>query len=261
MEEGLDHALEHFQHVVALHERHLAVNLSELRLTVGPEVLVPEAAHDLEVAVVTGHHEELFLLLGTLGQGVELAGVHSRRHHEVAGSLGSGLNQIRGLYLHKALAVQVVAYLVSHTVTQHQILLQWIAAQVEIAVLHTQVITAVGLVLNGERRSGSRIEHVKGVETHLDVTGIDSGVFALTLQNCTRNLYYVFAAQFLHLSIELCRSRFVDDNLCDTVTVPEVDEAHTAHLPDPLDPTGQSNFLSGVCKAKLAACVCPVHNL
>ena len=115
-----------------------------------------------------------------------------------------------------------------HAVAQHQIILQRVAAQVEVAVLHTEIISAVGLVLDGKWRCNSRIEHIEGLQAHLYVAGVYPGVLALTLQNCTGNLYYVFAAQSLHLSIELRRGRLVDYNLCYTVTVPQVDEAHTA---------------------------------
>ena len=258
VEECLDHALESLQHIVALHEGHLAVYLGELRLTVGPQVLVPEAAHDLEIAVITGYHEQL---LGALGQGVELTRIHTRRHHKVAGTLGSGLDQVRGLDLHESLAVKVIANLVGHAVTQHKVLFQRIAAQIEVAVLHPQVIAAVRLILDGKRRRGSRIEHVEGLQTYLHVARIHPGIPALTLLDSARNLYYIFAAQLLHLLVQLPGDRLVYYDLCDTVTVPQVDEAHAAHLPDSLDPAGQSHLLARILKAKLAACVCPVHNL
>ena len=101
LEQGPHHALEHIQDILLLHEAHLAVDLCELRLTVSAKVLVPEAAHDLEVAVVAGNHKELLEGLWRLGKGVELAGVHPGRDHEVAGSFRSGLDQIRGLDLHE----------------------------------------------------------------------------------------------------------------------------------------------------------------
>ena len=49
------------QDVVALHERRLDVNLRELGLTVGAQVLVAETAGHLEVAVEAAHHEQLFV--------------------------------------------------------------------------------------------------------------------------------------------------------------------------------------------------------
>ncbi len=70
-------------------ESHLQVDLVELtRAAVGPRRLVPEAGGDLEVALDAAHHEQLFELLGGLGQGVELARVQPAGHQVVPGALG-----------------------------------------------------------------------------------------------------------------------------------------------------------------------------
>ena len=129
------HTLEYAQHILLLHEAHLTVYLGELGLAVGTQVLVAEAPDYLEVAVVTGHHKQLLEGLGRLGQGVEGAGVHPRGHHEVARSLGSGLDEVRRLYLHEALRVEVAAHLLGEPVPERERPLQRGTAQVEIAVL------------------------------------------------------------------------------------------------------------------------------
>ena len=54
------------------HEAHLDVELGELRLAIAAQVLVAEAARDLEVAVVAGDHQQLLELLRRLRQRVEL---------------------------------------------------------------------------------------------------------------------------------------------------------------------------------------------
>ena len=65
--------------VVRRDERHLDVDLGELGLAVGAQVLVAEAAGDLEVAFDAGDHEQLLVLLRRLRQGVEAAGLHAGR--------------------------------------------------------------------------------------------------------------------------------------------------------------------------------------
>ena len=57
-------ALEYLEYILLLDERHLAVYLREFGLTVCTQVLVAEAAYDLEVTVVTGNHEQLLERLG-----------------------------------------------------------------------------------------------------------------------------------------------------------------------------------------------------
>ena len=91
LEYALEEALVYRDNVVLLHEGHLKVDLSELRLTVGAQVLVAEAAGDLDVAVHAGEHEQLLVLLRGLRQGVELARMYAARHEVVARALGGGL--------------------------------------------------------------------------------------------------------------------------------------------------------------------------
>ena len=54
-------------------ERPLQIELRELRLAVGAQVLVAEAARDLEVSLDSRHHQQLFELLRRLWQRVEPA--------------------------------------------------------------------------------------------------------------------------------------------------------------------------------------------
>ena len=73
--------------VVLLDEAHLDVELGELGLPVGAEVLVAVAARDLVVALGAGHHQQLLEQLRALRQRVPGAGPQPRRHEEVAGAL------------------------------------------------------------------------------------------------------------------------------------------------------------------------------
>ena len=71
------HILEEVDNVVLINERHLAVNLSKLRLTVCTQVLVAETLCNLEVAVEATDHEQLLQSLRALRESVELSGVHA----------------------------------------------------------------------------------------------------------------------------------------------------------------------------------------
>ena len=93
-------------HVLLDDEAHLEVDLGELGLAVEAQVLVAEAAHDLEVAVEAGHHEQLLEDLRRFGQGVELARVQPRGHQEVAGAARRVLHHERRLDLQEAVLGQ-----------------------------------------------------------------------------------------------------------------------------------------------------------
>ena len=103
LEEVACHVLKEVDYVVLVDKRHFAVNLCELRLTVGTKVFVAEALGYLEVAVESAHHEQLLQGLRALWQGVELSWVHARRHNEVACSLGSRTDKDRSFHLDEVL--------------------------------------------------------------------------------------------------------------------------------------------------------------
>ena len=84
-------------------KRHLDVELGELGLAVGAEVLVAVAAGDLVVALHAGDHEQLLEQLRGLRQGVPGARLQARGHQEVARALGRRAGEGRGLDLEEVL--------------------------------------------------------------------------------------------------------------------------------------------------------------
>ena len=71
-EDGLDEP----HHILLPDEGCFDIDLRKLRLPIVPQILVAEAARDLEIAVETGHHEQLLVDLRRLRQRVELARVY-----------------------------------------------------------------------------------------------------------------------------------------------------------------------------------------
>ena len=92
------------EHVGLVDEGGLHVQLGELELPVGPEVLVAQAPGDLVVAVEAAHHEELLGQLRALGQDVEGTVVQPAGHGELPRSFGGGRPQERRLHLAEPLA-------------------------------------------------------------------------------------------------------------------------------------------------------------
>ena len=127
------------QDILRSDEGSLDVDLGEFGLAVGPQILVAEAARDLEVAVETGRHEDLLVDLRALRERVELPRMQTAGHQEVAGALRHGLGQDRGLDLEKAQPVQVVAGLQHDPVAQLQRGLHGSTAQIQMAVAKPQL--------------------------------------------------------------------------------------------------------------------------
>ena len=98
--------LHHCEDMLAAREAHLQIDLRELKLAVGAQVFVAEAAGDLEVAVEAGDHEDLLEDLRRLRQRVELARMHAAGHQEIARAFGRGLGQNGRFDFEKALLAQ-----------------------------------------------------------------------------------------------------------------------------------------------------------
>ena len=133
-----DHRLHEVHDPLLVHEAHLQVELGELGLAVAAQILVAEAARDLEVAVHARDHEQLLELLGALRQGVDAARLEAAGDDEVAGALGRGLEQDRRLDLHEAGAVVGVADRPDQLGAEQQPLQQRAAADVQVAVLEAE---------------------------------------------------------------------------------------------------------------------------
>ena len=259
-EHVLGPAFEDFEHVLLLDERHLAVDLRELGLAVGAQILVAEAAHDLEISVVTGYHEQLLERLRRLGQGVELVGVHAARDDEVARTLGRGPDQIGGFDFEEPFRVEEAADLLRHLVPQDHVALQRRTPQVEVAVFHAQVVAAVGDLLDGEGRGLGFVEDDDPLGRHFDVARGHLGIFRRTFDDAARNLHDVFAAQRRSRLAHLGGRVLLDDHLREAVAVAQVDEGHGSEIAHLLHPAGEDDGFVHVSGSEAAACMGSVHN-
>ena len=61
----------HIHDVFLIDKAQLHIDLRKFRLPVGTQVLVTEAAHDLEVFLKAGDHQQLLEKLGRLRQGIK----------------------------------------------------------------------------------------------------------------------------------------------------------------------------------------------
>jgi hypothetical protein len=88
----------------------------------------------LEVFFDSGNHEELLVLLGSLGKGVKRTGRETRWNEEVACALGRALGENRRFDFEKTLGVHHIAHGLHNAVAQAQVAAHLLAAQIEVAV-------------------------------------------------------------------------------------------------------------------------------
>ena len=161
----LHHALKQGVNVFTGDERRLDVHLGELHLAIGAQILVAEAAGDLEIFLHTGDHEDLLELLGRLRERIKLSGVNARRHEIFAGTFRSGFEECRCLDLDELLGIEVVANRFRCAVAQLEVFAHFRPAQIEITISKAQVLVdlvAADVVERERRRIGEIMNRERG---------------------------------------------------------------------------------------------------
>jgi len=229
----------------------LEIELGELWLTVGAQVLVPEAAGHLEVALEAADHQELLEELGGLGQGVEGALVDAAGHQVVSRPLGRALREHRCLDLDKSLLVQVIADAFENAVSFEEIVLHGRAAKVEITVLEAKVLghglrfpfpAYRGLLGDHERKWVRGVQDLHGLGEDLDSPRFEAGVLRAgkTFFHAAADRQAVLAFQRFGRPAQIRRaSPGAEDDLDDAAAVPQVGEEDLAVIPQRVDPPGQ----------------------
>ena len=142
---------------------------------------------------------------------------------------------------------------------EHEVALNRLAAQVEVAELHAQVIATIGVVFDGKRRGLARIQDLELGDFDFDVPGGHLGVFGFADFDKTGRLDDEFPAELSSAQAERFVRIHVEGQLGQTVTVPDVDKGHSAQVAGALNPTAQGDGLACVFGAQFAASMRSMH--
>ena len=245
--------------VVDLDERHFHVELGELRLPVGAQVFVAQAAGDLEILIEAGDHQDLLVKLRRLRQRVPAFRRHPAGHQIVACAFGRAATQERRFHLQKTLLIEVIADHLIEPMPQHQHALNRHPAQIEIAILQPQIL--VGQLLSGklrylERRGGAAVENGEFLGLDFNVAGRQLGI-VLAGQP--------FAHHALHRQNELTpdflgqREHFVvclENRLGYAVAITHINENLIVIRPIGIDPAVQNDGFPDMCFPQFSARMC-----
>ncbi|MCU5786542.1 hypothetical protein B27N_01545 [Alcanivorax marinus] len=244
----LEHVLEHaFHHrlgdrhdVVFLHEGGFQVDLGELRLAVGAQVLVTETLGDLVVAVEAGHHQQLLEQLRRLGQREEAAGVGAAGHQIIAGAFRGGAGQDRRFHVHEALAFQMGAHRVGQPRAELEALQRLRTAQIQIAVLEAHFLAGGGVLVQLERRGLGLVEDGHALAQHLDVAGGHARIAdrLVAQAHAAFQLQHVLAAHLVGQGERVLGVR-IEHHLHQAGAVAHVQEDHPAVVAAAVHPTAQ----------------------
>ena len=238
-----DQPLHHVLHVVLGHERGFDVDLRELGLAVGAQILVAEALDDLVVAIETGHHQELLEQLRRLRQRVELAVVDARGHQELARTLGSALVQERCFDIDEAALVQILARGGRHPGAQHKVPGHLRTAQVEIAVFQAHLFVDVVLIHHEWWRVRGVVD-LDLVSKDFNAAGDHVAVLGAggTRAHLAGDADAVFVAQRFG-QLEGVRAIRVDHDLGDALAITQVDKDDAAVVAATVHPAGEGHDL------------------
>ncbi len=247
--------LERGEHVVDADERHLEVELRELELAVGAQVLVAEAARDLEVALEARDHEELLQELGRLRQGVELAGVQPARHQEVARTLGRGLGQDRRLDLDEAEARQRLAQRAPEPVAQAERALERRAPEVVDPMAQAHRLVHVRLVLDREGRRRGDVQQAELARRDLHLAGGQVRVHGLgrTPLDDAAHEHDELGAQVLGTRVALGFDVGPEHDLHEARGIAQIDEDHAAVVAPAVHPARDDDRLADVGRPERGA--------
>ena len=264
------HALHHVLDVLHVDEGHLHIELREFWLPVLPGILITEASGDLIVTVHACDHEHLLELLRGLRQGVECSGMYPGRNDIVPCSLGCGPSEDGRLYLEEAVLFEILPGEMDELAPELHGLYHLGPPEVEIPVLHPDVLVgkhSLLLVTEFEGRRGGFVEKLRICDEDLDlprgVPGVGRSLDPLSDDTVYRD--DGFTCECLHDvgktgCIGPCREVLgIEDYLRDSVPVREVDECDPSVVPGESDPSLETHLFSEVCGPQFAACVCSSH--
>src|SRR6185312_2392049 len=247
-----------------LHELHdlrlcqeggLDVELRELGLPVGAQVLIPETAHDLVVPVEARHLQQLLEDLRRLRQGEELARVRAARHEIVACPLWGRLRQHRRLEIDEAVPIEKATNRACEPVPQPQTLIHHVATKVEVTVLETDLLTHLLIELEGQRLRA--VEQLQLTGQQLHAAGSEVGVHSPdgTLTDPSLDADDELIAQPLRLAEDLGGIR-VENHLQQTFAIAQIHENDPAVVPAPVHPARDLDRLADQLLVDLSAVMC-----
>lgn len=259
LEHAGDHRLHRLEDVFLRNEAHFNVELIELAgQPVGARVFVAEARRDLEVAIEAGHHQELFVLLRRLRQRVELAGVNTAGHQEIARAFRRRGRQDRRLEFEEALLLHALAHQIDDRAAGHDVLVQLVATKVEETVLKPYVLRIFLFAEHRQWQFAGRPQDLDFGNEQLDRAGRQFRIVGPlgTAAHLAIDANHPFGAQLFRV-LEGRRIR-IGDALRQPVMVAEIDEQQPAMVANAVTPAREADGLVDVCFAQRAAGMGPV---
>ena len=176
-------------------------------------------------------------------------------HQEVTGAFGGGLDEGGGLNFQEAVFIEVVPGDLGHLVAEHQVLLQFRTAQVQVTILQAEHFIGLGTIHNLKGRRFSLAQNAQLSDEHFDVTGGDLFALAFPFPDGAYGGDHVFTAQAGSLLKNLLVGVVAESQLEQASAVPQVRKDQAAQVTLPLDPAADGDGFPNVFRAQSATVV------
>src|SRR3989449_1421784 len=250
------------EHVVLSDEGQLEIELGELRLAVGALVLVPVAAHDLEVAVHAGHHQELLVELRRLRERVDVAGLQAAGNQVITRPFWGTADQNRRLDLNKAFVVEKIPNSLGHPVPELEIPGHPLPPKIQVTVAKAQLLIDHAILVDSEGRRLCAVEDIDPLRIDLDRTGGELLVFRSrwALDDRATDVDHGLQPQLAARRMRLGMHR-IELHLDDPTSVAQVDEDQAAQVTPAVHPTIDVDGLPSLLDPERATLDsgCPAH--
>ncbi len=251
----LEKALHHFKYAVGLGEAHLQIDLRELRLTVGAQVFIAEAAHDLKVLVEVRDHQDLLEELRRLRQRVKRSRINAARHQIVARALRRGARHKGRLDLEEALIRKILPDGQRHFVPQFDIGLHLRAAQIDVAILEPDFFAGQRGVRRKERQWLRFVEQLQFLDRDFNLSGrnvlVDGLLVALAHGADCRD--HKLRTQVVGFFVQRGVVALIEHKLRHPAAVADIHKKQVAQIAAAVHPSQQHHALPGMSGTKLSA--------
>ncbi len=263
--DALEQTFDERVNVFAFNEAHFDVQLRELGLTIGAQILVAITARELKIFLHARDHENLFELLRRLRQRIERPRLATIRHEKFARTFGRRLEQRGRLDFEEALFIHETTRRDGDLGTRAEVARHFRATQVEISILQAQLfidlVRDFGIV-HGERQDFCHVQNLKRLRHQLDFAGRNLGVVRAggTLSDLTRDADHAFAAQGRGLLEQFFGPiRRIEHGLRTALAVADINEDEAAEIAPGVNPAGERDGLPEVSRAQFVAMMRAFH--
>ena len=257
-EQPLDQAVD----VLLVDEGHLDIDLGELGLAVGAQILVAEATGELDVALESADHQNLLEQLGRLRKRVETPVIQAARHEIVAGALRRRAGEHRRLDVHETLLPEVAQAFDREVGAHAQVVLQALPAKIEEAVLEPGLLARVLSALHAERHRLRGAEHAAATDLDLDLAGghLRVHLVGVPAHDLALDLDHPLETRGLESRGRIRRGFRVYHRLHDAASIAHVEENDAAVIAPAVDPSLDPRLLADPLRGQ-RSCTSSVHVL